>query len=96
MYLVEGILHLVKVRPFMEVAGEQLGQQGLGNISHAAKDEADEDLHDGGPGKLHILLPLLAIGKGNQEQQQRQAGSQEAGYRFLQGHDIAVACLQQL
>ena len=84
MYLVEGVLHLVKVRPFVEVAGQQLGQQGLGNVSHAAQDEADEDLHDGGPGKLHILLALLAVGKGHQEQQQRQAGSQEAGHRFLQ------------
>ena len=83
-HLIEGILHLVKVRPFVEVAGEQLGQQGFGNVSHAAQDEADEDLHDGGPGKLHILLPFLTIGKGHQEQQQCQAGSQEAGHRFLQ------------
>ena len=84
------------MRPLVEVAGEQLGQQGLGNVSHAAKDEADEDLHDGGPRQLHILLPLLAIGKGHQEQQQRQTGSQEAGHRFLQDTTVPVARLQQL
>ena len=83
-HLAEGVLHLIKVRSFVEVAGQQFGQQGLGNICHAAQDEADEDLHDGGPGYLHILLPLLAVSKGHQEQQQRQAGSQEAGHGFLQ------------
>lgn len=84
------------MRPFVEVAGEQLGQQGLGDVSHTAQDEAGQDLQDGGPSQLHILLPLLAIGKGHQEQQQRQAGSQEASHRFLQDTTFTCAALQQL
>ena len=83
-HLVQGILHLVKVSSLVEVAGQQLGQQGLGDVCHAAQDEADEDLHDGGPGNLHILFPLLPISKGHQEQQQRQACSQAPSHRFLQ------------
>ena len=70
--------------PLVEVAGQQLGQQGLGHIGHAAQDEADEDLKGGGPGQLHVLLPGLAVSKGHQEQQQGQAGSQAPGHRLLQ------------
>ena len=79
------------MRPFVEVAGKQLGQQGLGHICHAAQDEADKDLQNAGPGNLHILLALLAVSKGHQEQQQRQAGSQEAGHGFLHDHIALTA-----
>jgi hypothetical protein len=72
-YLVQGILHLVKVCPLVEVAGQQLSQQGLGHVCHTAQDEADQDLEDGGPRQLHILLPLAPISKRDQEQQQGQA-----------------------
>ncbi len=67
-YLVQGILHLVKVCPLVEVTGQQLSQQSLGHVGHTAQDEADQDLQDGGPCQLHILLPLAAISKGHQEQ----------------------------
>jgi len=97
-HLVEGILHFVKVGPFVEVTGQQLGQQGFGHICHAAQDEADEDLENRGPCKLDILLTLLAISKGHQEQQQHQTGTQAARHRFLQKQSIQskAACLLQL
>lgn len=92
-YLVEGVLHLVEVRPLVEVAGQQLGQQRLGHVCHAAQDEADQDLESGGPSQLHILLTLPPIGKGHQEQQQSQARPQTAGHRFLQGSSTSSAVL---